>query len=236
VVTLPNGSSFVVPDFEAIDGILNPNFGTINAVDNSGHSVYNALLLSLRHTAGQFQGGLSYTFSKNIDQGTGYFNQFDQRAQRGPSQLDQRNRLVLTGSWSPVTPLLRGFIFSGVGTFASGRPYTAVFDTPQLNFSIVPGEGYNSFCGPGINDIDLSVARIVKVSERVRLRFAAEGFNVINHPNFQQNAVDNVQYSTSEDGSTNRWLATSNPDFGAGLAMAPRYGARNLQFSARIDF
>ena len=236
VVTLPNGRSFVVPDFEAIDGILNPNFGTINAVDNSGKSIYNALLVSLRHTAGQVQAGVAYTFSKDIDQGTGFFDQFNQRAQRGASQLDQRHRLVLTGSWSPLAHLLRGFIFSGVGTFASGRPYTAVFDTPQLNFSIVPGEGFNSFYGPGINDIDLSVARVVKVSERLRVKLAAEGFNVFNHPNFQQNAVDNVQYSTSQIGDSNRWVAVSNPDFGAGLAMAPRYGARNLQFSARIDF
>ncbi len=236
VVTLPNGRSFTVPDFEAIDGILDPNFGTINAVDNSGKSIYHALLLSVRHTAGQVQAGVAYTFSKNIDQGTGYFNQFDQRAQRGPSQLDQRQRLVLTGSWSPLKSLLRGFIFSGVGSFASGRPYTAVFDTPQLNFSIVPGEGFNSFYGPGVNDVDVSLARILKVSERLHVRLAAEAFNLFNHPNFQQTAVDNVQYSTSQIGASNRWVAATNPDFGAGLAMAPRYGARNLQFSARIDF
>jgi hypothetical protein len=83
-VTLANGSSYVVPEFEAIDGILNPNFGTINAIDNSGKSIYHALLVSWRYTGPQFTGGLAYTFSKTIDQGTGYFNQFDQRNQTRP--------------------------------------------------------------------------------------------------------------------------------------------------------
>lgn len=235
-VTLPNGHTYNVPDFEAIDGILNPNFGTINAVDNSGKSKYNALLVSLRHSSREFQTAVAYTLSKTIDQGTGYFNQFDQAAQRGPSQLDQRNRLVLSGAWSPQFHALRDFTFATVANFASGRPYTAVFDISQLNFSIVPGEGYNSFYGPGVEDIDFSVARAVKVSERMNLKFSAEAFDLFNHPNFQQNAVDNVQYTTAQIGSTNNWTATPNPHFGAGLAMAPRYGSRAFQFSARFSF
>jgi hypothetical protein len=52
-VTLPNGQSFTVPDFEAIDGFLNPNYGAINAIDNSGLSIYNGLLVSLRHSSKQ---------------------------------------------------------------------------------------------------------------------------------------------------------------------------------------
>jgi hypothetical protein len=235
-VTLPNGVTYNVPDFEAIDGIVNPNFSTINAVDNSGKSKYNALLVSLRHSSRQFQTAVAYTLSKTIDQGTGYFNQFDQVAQRGPSQLDQRNRLVLSGAWLPQFHALRDFTFATVANFASGRPYTAVFDTPQLNFSVVPGEGYNSFYGPGVEDIDFSVARAVKLSERMNLKFSAEAFDLFNHPNFQQNAVDNVQYTTAQIGSTNNWTATPNPHFGAGLAMAPRYGSRAFQFSARFSF
>ena len=45
-VTLPNGKTYTTPDYGAIDGFLNPNFGTINAVDNSGLSIYNGLLVS----------------------------------------------------------------------------------------------------------------------------------------------------------------------------------------------
>jgi len=32
------------------------------------------------------------------------------------------------------------------------------------------------------------------------------------------------------------WTGTANPDFGAPLAVVPRFGSRNFQFSARIEF
>ena len=244
-VNLPNGKSYVVPEFEAIDGFINPNFSAINAVDNSGESVYHGMLVSLRHQSGQFLGAVAYTFSKVIDQGTGYMNQFDQASQRGPSQLDQTHRLVLSGSWSPVMRGLKGFTFSSVATIGTGRPYTAVFDTPNVNFSIVPGEGFNTFRGPGVRDVDVSVARAFKLNERFALKLRAEAFDVLNHANFQQNAVDNVQYTTSEecspqsDGSCTNlpiWDATVNTDFGHSLFAAPKYGSRNVQLSVRIEF
>jgi hypothetical protein len=244
-VNLPNGKSYIVPEFEAIDGFINPNFAAINAVDNSGESVYDGMLVSLKHQSGSFLGAVAYTFSKVIDQGTGYMNQFDQASQRGPSQLDQTHRLVLSGSWSPMMRGLKGFTFSSVATIASGRPYTAVFDTSNVNFSIVPGEGFNTFRGPGIRDVDLSVARGFKLNERFALKLRAEAFDLFNRANFQQNAVDNVQYTTTEEctpqpgGSCTNlpiWDATANTDFGHPLFAAPKYGSRNVQLSARIEF
>jgi Carboxypeptidase regulatory-like domain/TonB dependent receptor len=240
-VTLPNGSSYVVPEFEAIDGILDPNFGTINAIDNSGKSIYHALLVSWRYTGPQFTGGLAYTFSKTIDQGTGYFNQFDQRSQRGPSQLDQPQRFVLNGAWSPAWHPLKNFTFASVVTLASGRPYTAVFDTSSLNFSVVPNEPFNGFRGPGQEVVDFSVARTFKLTERINLKFLAEAFDLFNHPNFQQNNINNVLYTTTQatDSAGNGlpfWSATANPSFGAPGAMAPRIGSRSFQFSGRISF
>src|SRR5713226_5514398 len=118
-VTLPNGKTYITPDYGAIDGFLDPNFGTINAIDNSGLSIYNGLLVSLRHHSRQFLTSLAYTLSRTIDQGSGYFNQFDQRSQRGPSQLDQTHRFVTTGVWSPQFRALKNFEFSGILTLAS---------------------------------------------------------------------------------------------------------------------
>ena len=73
-------------------------------------------------------------------------------------------------------------------------------------------------------------------NERMSLKSSAEVFDLFNHPNFQQNAVDNVQYATAKLDSTNNWTATPNPHFGAGLAMAPHYGSRAFQFSTRFSF
>jgi len=239
-VTLPNGKTYVTPDFSAMDGFVNPNFGPINAVDNSGHSVYNGLLISLRHHAKQFSGSAAYTYSHVTDQGTGYFNQFDQKGQKGPSQLDQPQRFVATGVWTPTQRYVKGFEFGAVLNFASGRPYTAVFDNPEVNFSVVPGEKFNGFRGPGVNNIDLNLSRTFRIGERYSLKFVAEAFDIFNHANFQQTNLDNVQYGlTQQDDSgvnNSNWTASPNSDFGHPLAMVPRFGARTFQFSTRFNF
>src|SRR5216684_1748980 len=241
-VTLPNGNTYTTPDFSAVEGFINPNFGPINAIDNSGLSIYNGLLVSLRHHSRQFLGSVAYTLSRTIDQGAGYFNQFDQASQRGPSQLDQTHRFVTTGVWSPQFLALKNFEFSGILTLASGRPYTAVFDNPEVNFSIVPGEKFNSFRGPTFKDVDFSVSRVFHFGERYQLGFRVEAFDLFNHPNYQQNVVDNVQYSAvgpnpNPNNSTDQlWTATPNPDFGVPGAMVPKFGSRSFQFSTRFTF
>jgi len=241
-VTLPTGKTYTTPDYGAIDGFVDPNFGTINAIDNSGLSIYKGLLVSLRHHSRQFLTSVAYTLSRTIDQGSGYFNQFDQGSQRGSSQLDQTHRFVATGVWSPQLRALKSFEFSGILTLASGRPYTAVFDNPEVNFSIVPGEKFNSFRGPTFKDFDLSVSRAFHLGERYQLGFRAEAFNLFNHPNYQQNVVDNVQYTANLVGpnpanSTDQlWTADRNPDFGVPGAIVPKFGSRSFQFSTRFMF
>ncbi len=233
-VILPNGQSYVVPDYEAIDGIYNPNFGTINIVDNTGHSKYNGLLVSLRHTSSQFFAQVSYTLSKSTDEGVGYYNQFDMQAQRGRSLLDQRNRFVASGGWTPTHGAMRHFIIAGVLNEASGRPYTGVLDTSEPNFSLVPGEGYNSFTGPGLNDLDVNLTRDFHFGERYVWRLRLDVFDVLNHANYTD-TVNNVQYVTSSN-TDNVFTFDPNPQFGQPLATFPQNGERNMQFSTRFSF
>jgi hypothetical protein len=127
---------------------------------------------------------------------------------------------VATGVWSPQFHALKNFEFSSIVTLASGRPYTAVFDNPEVNFSIVPGEKFNSFRGPTL-DVDFSVSRVFHLGERYQLGFRAEAFDVFNHPNYHQNVVD---------------TAGPNPDFGAPGAIVPKFGSRSFQFSTRFTF
>src|SRR5262249_22153849 len=44
--------------------------------------------------------------------------------------------------------------------------------------------GRNSLRGPGLARMDLAVFRNFKLSERIRLQFRAESFNIANHANF----------------------------------------------------
>jgi hypothetical protein len=45
-------------------------------------------------------------------------------------------------------------------------------------------EGRNAVRGPGNSNIDLSAVKMFRISERLRLQFRAECFNVANHANF----------------------------------------------------
>jgi hypothetical protein len=114
-----------------------------------------------------------------------------------------------------------------------------VFDTSEVNFSVVPGEGFNSFRGPDVKNVDFSISREFRFRERYRAKFTAEAFDLFNHANFQQNTVDNVQYTltqTGASGTDGTWSAAPNSDFGAPLAIVPRFGARSFQFSTRFNF
>jgi hypothetical protein len=233
IVVFPDGHKVVVPDNSAIEGFLDPSFSSIGVVNNSGESVYNALQVLLRYSSAQLHGSLAYTLSKTVDQGTGYYNQFDIPAQRGLSSLDQTHRLVVAGSWSPKGGILKDFTFGTVATVASGRPYTALLDSAEPNFQMVPGETFNSFRTPYTEDVDLTVARDFSLGRRARLRLTAQVYDVFNHQNFQP-AVDQVQYTTAQ--TDNVFVATPNPHFGVPLAISIRNGSRNVQFAARIEF
>ena len=39
--------------------------------------------------------------------------------------------------------------------------------------------------GPGLADVDFSLFKNTKITERIGLQFRAEGFNILNHPNFK---------------------------------------------------
>jgi hypothetical protein len=126
----------------------------IYRLESSGNSNYNALQTSLKKDMSHgLQFLAAYTFSKSIDDAgdglggstggtfgipiTGqavYNNQNDVAAQRGVSDFDRTQRLVISGTWSvpgpdhaksaPVQKLGDGWSISGVGTLQSGRPFS----------------------------------------------------------------------------------------------------------------
>lgn len=64
-------------------------------------------------------------------------------------------------------------------------------NTPDANGNIFGDAGRNSLCGPSLAELDLSLIKQTKITERASLEFRAEFFNVFNHPNF--NVPDNTQ-------------------------------------------
>jgi len=126
-------------------GRLYQNFGNITYYADDGNSSFNSLTAKLEK---RFSHGLSflaaYTYGKSIDEGGGTasgsdasggvqnsFNRF--AGQRGLSDFDVRNRLVLSPVWSlpfglsgktVVDKLIGGWQFSGIFQVQSGRPFT----------------------------------------------------------------------------------------------------------------
>jgi hypothetical protein len=49
-------------------------------------------------------------------------------------------------------------------------------------------EGRNNVIGPGLTNLDVSLSRVFKVTEKIAIQFRAESFNVVNHPNLDQPA------------------------------------------------
>jgi len=102
------------------------------------------------------------------------------------------------------------------------------FNLPENFFSspclgCVSNLGRNTFVGPGYWNLDTSLFKNFRLSDRFQLQFRVEAFNIFNHTNFQLG--ENVGPSNN-----NR---TQNPDFGkAGGTFSPR----NLQFGLKLSF
>jgi len=60
------------------------------------------------------------------------------------------------------------------------------FATPGFKVPLPGGDGIgrNTFIGPVYWNVDLGITKIFQVTERVKIQLRAEGFNALNHPNF----------------------------------------------------
>ena len=94
-------------------GLTNNGFAPLpDTITNAGSASYNALLVSLTKRFGNTHGvgatffTLAYTYSHNIDNGSGSVTStsgnvpyYDHNALRGNSSLDQRQRFTFSGGW-----------------------------------------------------------------------------------------------------------------------------------------
>jgi len=137
-----------------------PQFADIDAYESRGNSNYHALQAKFTQ---RLHAGLSalasYTWSKSIDDASGFFSSagdpnFPQdsnntRADRGLSNFDVRHRLTVAYSYDlPLAnmALLRGWQTNGVWTFQTGRPFTVTLlpgvdnsntGIPSIQFGVV---------------------------------------------------------------------------------------------------
>jgi hypothetical protein len=112
---------------------------------------------------------------------------------------------TLTGSLAPGSTISDGYSSGGIGTRIDGylnsaafTPAAQLYPTPCLadpNFCTTGfgNLGRNTFRGPGQQNWDFSLIKNFRITERQRLRFTADFFNIWNHANFSNPALTDVE-------------------------------------------
>ena len=139
------------------------------------------------------------------------------------------------------SPVREGSHFLGgfdpnLGIIQEGIQIPAIQRGDHNNVS--PRLGYgtavkNPFRGPGYWNLDTSLAKTQKFTERVSAEFRAEIFNIFNHPNFAQpgTSLNSCTLSSCTFGKT-----TATPDVAAVNPVLGSGGQRRVQFGVKIIF
>ncbi len=101
---------------------------------------------------------------------------------------------TLTGAPNTVRPDLLGKVPTGIGSAPNGNPQyfpSAACTTPAAGCLFLVKNGFgslgrNSIIGPGFENVDFSLFKNTRITERVGVQFRSDFFNVFNHPNFGQ--------------------------------------------------
>ncbi len=218
-------------------GRPNPNVGNISQYQSIGDSWFHGLTLSLgTRNARWGSARVSYTLSRALDDaGNAFFqtpqDNFDVLADTGPSDNDQRHRLVVSGTiggppeTSEVGRALAGLQIGYVVSYATGVPFNPVTGNDRNNDTTVNdrpvGVGRNNARQPSTSTFDLRLSRTFTLGGQHRIEAMAEVFNLFNHFN-----VVNV-----------------NNTFGTGATPNPTYGQptvagdpRQIQLGVRWSF
>jgi hypothetical protein len=215
--------------------------------DSRWYSEFDGLLVNLNRRLTHHVGfGLSYTWSKSLDDGPNPSfvlipqNSFDFRAEKSLSADHVAHRFVGNATLEGPTNLNRlvnHWQLSTIISLESPHYFTkfAGLDTNGDAFPIndrVGIEPRDTFKGDSYQSVDLRISRTFKFTERVSLEALAESFNTLNTVNIRffntvYSAPDFIPAATAgtfREGSP-------NPDYGTPRAV---FNPRQIQFALRL--
>ena len=112
-------------------------------------------------------------------------------------------------------------------------------------YGLAPGEGINSFTGPGTTQVDLGIERAIQIKETQSVTFKVQAFNLLNSANYfvyAGSGINQVQYDaygpTCGDGKTLNQTCQLVPHSGFKTltAVDQSHPPRILQFSFAYKF
>lgn len=170
-------------------------------------------------------------------------NSFFLRDDWGPGVANVPHRFVASGVWdlayfSGLNSIARAFVdgwqLSGILQANSNQPFSGLLGTADLNNDSnqatdrVPGFGRNAFHKDKYVSFDFRLAKTFYITEKYRLQFLGEFFNLFNRVNFS--AFQNQYATVTNLGAANVTL-TPRSDFGFPRAtFDPRIGQLAVKF------
>lgn len=231
-------------------GRANPLFNDIYQIEDSSSSSYNGLTLSLnRRMNNELEFLASYTFSKDIDDASDYYEQpqnpFNLRDERALSLWDQRQSFVFDALWDlPIGPdedephphngrltwpvrLFDHIELAPIFTVGSSRPVNPLVGLDSGRSNSFPladrpfGVGRNFLQKDALGELDFRILKYFPFGEYAHLDLVAEAFNLLNH----SNATEINAYFGSG--------ASALPDYGEPIGGLP---ARRIEFSVDFEY
>jgi Carboxypeptidase regulatory-like domain len=237
-----------------------PGFPTLYAVyfeaASRWNSAWNGLLVDYnKRMSHHFSGGISYTWSKGIDDGPNPSfvlipqDSANLKAERAISSDSVGQRFVLNATIDGPTHMnafLNNFHVSTIVSLQSPNYFTK-FAGSDVNGDIfgnndrVGIEPRNTFKGDSYQSIDLRLARTFKATEKLSVETTAEAFNLFNTVNVRffntvYGAADFCPFNPTAQGcsATQSFLEGSpNPNYGTPRAV---FNPRQIQLAVRLNF
>jgi hypothetical protein len=105
----------------------------------------------------------------------------------------------------------------------------------QAGVGAYPNVGRNTLPGRRIDSIDMTLAKRVAFRERYQVEFLAQFFNLLNHPQFVPDSINNVFNNTYNVPSYRTMLLTGNPAFNNPEAVLGS-NPRTIQLVLKLKF
>lgn len=133
-----------------------------------------------------------------------------------------------------VTPGFAGALYPGGSTAQRVAQYfnPAAFSAPAAGY--VGNAGRDSLVGPGFGDWDFSLLKSTQITDRTRLQFRAEFFNILNHTNLQ--LPNEVVYSAGPTQGTTASQNTTTALGSPGVISATANTSRQIQLGLKLLF